>query len=92
VKYPVWILAIAGALYGLHRIALWAEARGFIYYRKERGSSGTLGTAMLEIQSMLEPSKRHVIEERVKDDSETEDSGDPPTPRVRSDFDLLPPR
>ena len=40
----------------------------------------TLGTAMLEIQSMIEPSKRHVVAERVKDDSETEGSGDPPIP------------
>ncbi len=74
-----WVLAAGAAVYGLHRLALWMEARGWIYYRKKRGSSGSLGAACLEMQTLLEPSKRHVLEISRKEDSEQSDSGDPPS-------------
>jgi hypothetical protein len=54
------------------------EDRGWIYYRKKRGSSGTLGSAFLEVQSILEPGKRYVLEEKRKEDVDDEESGDPP--------------
>jgi hypothetical protein len=73
-----WVLAGAGVLYGLHRLSSWMEDRGWIYYRKKRGSSGTLGSAFLEVQSMLEPGKRYVLEEKRKEDVDDEESGDPP--------------
>jgi len=43
------------------------------------GSSGALGVAMLEVQSLLEPDKRHTIEE-VRADKRGSDEipGDPP--------------
>jgi len=80
------LAAVAGAasLYGLHLIALWAERRGWIYYRKNRGSSGTLSDAALELHSILEPAKRHVLEEKRRDRSEDTESGDPHCPGKRT--------
>jgi hypothetical protein len=77
-KYAFWGFAAVGCLYGFHSLALWAERRGWIYYSKRRGSSGALGSALLEVQAIMEPSKRFVLEERRKDDSEPSESGDPP--------------
>jgi hypothetical protein len=71
-------LAALAAVYGLHRLALWAEARGFVYYSRRRGSSGALGNAFLELQAIVEPAKRHVIEERVKQRPDASEAGDPP--------------
>ena len=65
------------ALYGLHRLAVWAEGRGFIYYREKRGSSGALSNSFLELQSLFEPSKRYVLEEKTRDRVQEEKSGDP---------------
>jgi hypothetical protein len=66
-------------LLALDRLALWAEARGWIYYRKTKGRTGAnLGDAFLEIQAMVEPSKRHVLEIKREEKSEQNDSGDPP--------------
>ena len=76
----IWTALAAGTVYGLHRLGLWMEARGWIYYRKKRGSSGGLGTAFLEVQSLLEPSARHVLEVKRNEDADDEDSGDPPKP------------
>jgi hypothetical protein len=74
-----WIgIAIVLAAYGLHRLASWAEARGWIYYRKRRGSSGTLGDAFLEVQTMFDPSKKIVLEERRREVREEDDAGGPP--------------
>ncbi len=78
-RYALIAAAVAAGLYGFHRLAVWAERRGWIYYRKRRGSSGTLGSALLEVQSLLEPSKRHVVEERRRDVVDDEESGDPPS-------------
>jgi hypothetical protein len=76
----VWAAVAAATVYGLHRLGLWMESRGWIYYRKKRGSSGGLGTAFLEVQSLLEPSARHVLEVKRNEDAADEDSGDPPKP------------
>jgi hypothetical protein len=85
-----WVALVMGGaiiLYGLHRLATWAEERGWIYYRKKHGSSGTLSTAVLEVQSLLEPSKQYVLEEKERDQGEEDAEGDPPQPperRIRS--------
>ena len=48
--------------------------------RQKHGSSGALGAGMLEAQSLLEPSKRHVLSAtRMESESTDEDtSGEPP--------------
>lgn len=72
--------ALGVALYALHRLSVWMEARGWVKFKDRRGSSGALGSAFLELQSMIEPSKRHVVEERRKEDVDESDAGDPPDP------------
>ncbi len=74
----VWVIGALGALWTLHRLALWMESRGWIYYRNARGSSGALGSAFLEVQAMFEPGTRHVIEMKRAERSEDDESGDPP--------------
>ena len=70
-------IAAVAAVYGLHRLALWAERRGFIYYRRGHGRAG-LPRAVLEVQALLEPQKRHVLEEKAREPVEDARSGDPP--------------
>jgi hypothetical protein len=79
----LWIAAAFGGLYILHRVARWAEDRGFIYYRRRSGSSGSLGSGFLEVQAIFEPSKRYVIEEHARDEAESDDEGGPADPARR---------
>ena len=72
------ILALIGLLYVLHRVALWAERRGWVYYLNSKPSSSTLGNAFLEIQSMIEPEKRPLVEARKEETVEEDEQGDPP--------------
>lgn len=73
-----WVGVAGAILYALHRLGLWMEARGWIYYRDKRASGGAMGSAFLELQSMLEPGARHVLEIRQNEKAEDTESGDPP--------------
>ncbi|MGB7622296.1 MAG: hypothetical protein WBN92_08105 [Terriglobia bacterium] len=77
-KSVVWVVLLGVAVVVLHYFALWAESRGWIYYKRRKGSPGSVGNALLQIQAIFEPGKEHVLEARLKDDEEQEVSGDPP--------------
>jgi hypothetical protein len=79
IRTIAWIVGIAATLYGLHRLALWMERRGWLYYKHTRGSSSSLGNAFLHVQSIIEPGKRHVLEQRLDEEREENEPGEPPT-------------
>lgn len=78
----VRVLAIAVAAgvlaWLLDRALLAMEARGWIYWRRRRGGSGTLSSAFLSVQSLLEPEKRHVAERLRREEPEADEDGEPP--------------
>ena len=75
------VIGVVGLV--LHRLALWAERRGWIYYRNGRGSA--LGSAMSAVDPIYNPGKSHQVEEqrRLDDDRDNEDAGAPPTAGAR---------
>jgi hypothetical protein len=76
-----WLLVAAAIVAGaiaLDRFLLWCEARGWIYWRKKKASPGTAASAMLELQSLVEPANKHVVEQLREEHTETDDSGAPP--------------
>ncbi|UGQ39399.1 DUF6191 domain-containing protein [Rhodococcus aetherivorans] len=58
-------VALVAAVLLLDRIGLWAERRGWVYWRRNRppvhgsGAAGLFG----EMQALFSPSHRHVIDE-----------------------------
>jgi hypothetical protein len=78
-----WFLIVLGTvvmLVVIDRLLLMAEARGHIYYRKRKASPGSVGSAAMEIQSVLEPGGRHAVVEQRRVRTEADDEGDPPGP------------
>ncbi len=75
-----WVAGIALGLFLLDRLGLWMERQGWIYYRRSRGTSTRAGNAFLELHSMLEPEKKHVIELKQEEKKTQVHSGDPPQP------------
>jgi len=70
-------LVLAAALYGLHRLAMWAESRGWIYYKtKPKYHGSSLGL----IESVYNPAMEHVMEERGGERARgsQDESGDDP--------------
>lgn len=72
------IIAVSIILGGvlLHLLALWMERKGWIYYQRNRPSRTALGNAFLEVQSILEPDKKHVVEVRRDEKRGVAESGD----------------
>ena len=77
------VVAVVLALFLLDRFLLWCESRGWIYWRRRRGSPGTAASAFLEMQAMLEPGKEHVVKETKRVHEERDDEGGPPDPSDR---------
>ncbi|HEU5162507.1 MAG TPA: hypothetical protein VFV54_05140 [Thermoanaerobaculia bacterium] len=76
-EFLIWLILIVFAAKVVDLALLAAERRGWIYYRHSRGRSGSAASAFLEIQSMMEPSRKHVLEARREKEDEDE-AGDPP--------------
>jgi hypothetical protein len=60
----LWIAAIVAGLVGLyllHRLALYLEARGYLYYRHRKPTPGGV-PPFLPLQSIVEPQVEHLLE------------------------------
>jgi len=63
-------------LYLLDRLALWAERRGWIYWRKTKPTGNALGSATLELQKIFESGRAtHVIKVKHEQNKEAADPG-----------------
>ncbi len=75
------VVLLTSAGYLLHRVALFAEERGWIRYTK--GGTAGVGNVMQELDVMLQPQRPtlEVIErEQARAERVREDDGDPPEP------------
>jgi hypothetical protein len=74
------VLGGAGALYALHRFALYLEERGHLYYLNKKPKGGGAG-CFVAFQQMIEPRIQHVIhvsqETRLHADEGASGQGDP---------------
>lgn len=76
------IAGFAVVIYGIHRFLLYAERRGWVYYKNKRAPAGAGALAFMELMRIYRPEIEHVIEEerggdlRVTDD-ETGQKRDP---------------
>jgi hypothetical protein len=75
------VLTAAVLLWGLHRFLTYAEERGWVYYRKKRGSYGGLGVTS-NFLNMYAPSRKH-LQEVLREGEwkrDEDDDADPPPP------------
>ena len=79
----IWALIVLGGvllLFGLDRLGLWMESRGWIYYRKKKPQPGGLGNALLELHTLLQPSREHIVEIKKAVRRQEFKRADPPKP------------
>ena len=77
------VIAAAPALYGLHRFLTYAENRGWIYYRKKRGSYGGLGVTS-NFLNMYDPSRKHLQQAVREGEWKRDEDDDGDSPDLRS--------
>jgi hypothetical protein len=77
------LVLIPAGLYGLHRFALYLEAKDLLYYWHKKPRSGSMSSALGPLQELIQPQIRHVV--TVKDErqvaDEAGDGDDPAEPR-----------
>lgn len=56
------IILFCAAIYLSDRLCLWLERKGWLYYRNKKASGGVMGSALLELHSLLQPGIRNVVE------------------------------
>lgn len=74
-KIAFWVLLVGGSLFALDRLFLFMESRGWIYYRRRKPGSSALSNACLEVQQLLEPSKKHIVQIKKEQKVEAKESG-----------------
>jgi GrpB-like predicted nucleotidyltransferase (UPF0157 family) len=81
----IGILAALAALYAFHRLALWMERRGWLYYVNSRDRFAGRGSLLDGVAAAVDPTVRHLIEaQRAFEVVEEEGIGgpDPPEPGI----------
>ena len=77
VSAPLGILLILLGVAAVFLLLLLA-VRSMLRDRRHRGTSGTLASAVLEVESLLDSSKRHVKEAVQREEEDDDGSSDPP--------------
>lgn len=81
-KLLLGIAATGVLLWLADRVLLWMERREWIYWRRSKGTPSRAGLvrASLELQTLLEPEKRYVLELKKEEKTLEDDAGAPPVP------------
>ncbi|HWY87278.1 MAG TPA: hypothetical protein VNX28_11165 [Gemmataceae bacterium] len=87
------LIGISGlaALYGLHRLGLWLEKRGWLFYKHKKPSSSAAG-CFVALQQVLEPPIQHVlhVNEQKRQQAEEGVPGKDDKPMTSDDTPLTP--
>src|SRR6185503_10492179 len=95
-QWPAILAVAAIGLILLDRVAVWMEARGWIYWRKQKpagksGGGGGMSGLLTDFQQLVEPQVRHVIQDREERRlvrlSHSADGADPKLPGATSGSD-----
>lgn len=73
------LVAVAAAIDCLHRLGLYLERRGLLYYRDKQPTSSAAG-CFVAARKFIEPGMRHVIELNKNEEAHKQDAGDPENP------------
>jgi hypothetical protein len=79
------------ALYGLHRLGLWLEKRGWLFYKHTKPFSSAV-SCLVALQQVVEPPIQHVfhVKEEKRHQAEEEAPGQGDKPRISDDSPATP--
>jgi len=78
IQMLIWIATIGVVLFAIDRLALWAEEKGWIYWRRKKAQSTAIGAILSDLNAVTNPSAQHVVEAKQTKKLEERDNGDPP--------------
>ena len=76
-----WVFGITAIIIALDQLMLWMERKGLIYWRRSKRVGGSsISNAFLEVQSMIEPDKKNIVEIIREEKKDQTNSGALPDP------------
>jgi len=81
VRWAIWVVAGLLLLVVLDRLAVWAESRGWLYWRHRKAATTPGGSGLLaDLIQLFQPGQRHVVEERDRQriSADLQESSAPP--------------
>lgn len=77
----LWIIGFVIGFFALDRLALWAESKGWIYWRKKKARTDAMSSVFAEMNVITNPSAEHVITAKQGKKFEERENGDDDPPR-----------
>ena len=74
----LWIGGVVVTLFMIDRLALWAEERGWIYWRRKKAQTGAMSSMLMEMNVITNHSAQHVIDAKDAKKLEERENDDPP--------------
>ena len=75
----IWIIVSAAAIVAADQLLLWAERRGWVYWRKTKGRRGGMGDVFSGVEASMNPRAEHVQVAKQTKRREDRSAGDPPS-------------
>lgn len=76
-QFVLW-LAVVAALVAFDQLGLWAERRGWLYWRKTKRRGSAMSDVLTGLDAITNPAVQHVSEAKRSKKLEELDNGDPP--------------
>lgn len=77
-QIALWVIGIAVALFAIDQLALWAERKGWIYWRKTKRRGSAMSDVLTGLDAVTNPAAQHVADAKQAKKLEERDNGDPP--------------
>lgn len=77
-QVALWLTGIVVALFAIDQLALWAERKGWIYWRKSKRQGSVMSAVLSELDAVTNPAAHHIVEAKQAKKLEERDNGDPP--------------
>jgi hypothetical protein len=81
-QIALWVAGVALAFFAIDRLALWAESRGWIYWRRTKHRGSAMSGVLSELNVIGNPSAEHVIVAKDAKKFEEKENGDGEPPGI----------
>lgn len=77
-QVALWLAGVAASLVALDQLGLWAERRGWLYWRRTKRRGSAMSDVLTGLDAVTNPAAQHVSEAKQSKKLEERDNGDPP--------------
>lgn len=75
----VWIILSLATIVAIDQILLWAERRGWVYWRKTKGRRGGMGEVFSGVEASINPRAEYVQVAKRTKKRDDRSASDPPS-------------